>query len=225
MFSILKCTPVWSCIYTLQTCTLPCVPLLVARYKGALHFVTAFIFPSFLLKFPFSSNTVAKDAIAGQLPPPRPACDSCYQEWYDAGLDNFTAKSFSLVPPPSWKLNDKIEAENFMKTSEILSDDIASVGILENADYPKPTKAKLHNVINILERVCCFALYISILSIQKTATTCTGARFTIISIAHLNGKRLRLGTMQLPIFWLFFPDYDVEHHNANCFNNSSIVDK
>ena len=112
-----------------------------------------------------------------------------------------------------------------MKMSEILSDDIANVGILENEDYPKPTKAKLYNVTNILERVCCFVLYISILSIQKTATTCTGARFTKISIAYLNDKRFRPGTMQLPIFWLFFPDYDVEHHNANCFNNSNIVDK
>ena len=78
-----------------------------------------------------------------------------------------------------------------MKMSEILSDDIASVGILENEDYPKPTKAKLHNVTNILERVCCFVLYISILGIQKTGTTCTGARFTIISIAYLNGKRFQ----------------------------------
>ena len=78
-----------------------------------------------------------------------------------------------------------------MKMSEILSDDIASVGILENKDYPKPTKAKLHNVTNILGRVCCFVLYTSILGIHKTATTCTGARFTIISIAHLNGKRFQ----------------------------------
>ena len=106
----------------------------------------------------------------------------------DAGLDNFTAKSFSLVPPLSSKLIDKIEAENFMEMSEMLSDD---TGILENEDYPKPTKAKLHNVINILERVCCFALYISTQSIQKTATTCTDARFTIISIDHLNGKQFQ----------------------------------
>ena len=94
------------------------------------------------------------------------------------------------------------------------------------SSYPKATKAKLHNVTNILERICCFALYISILSIQKTATTCTGARLTTISITHLNDKRFRPGTMQLPIFWIFFPDYDVEHPIANCFNNSNnIVDK
>ena len=143
MFSKSKYAPVWSCIYALQTCTLPCVPLLVSRYKGALCFVTAFIFPFLPIKIPLLLKYCSKRcnswaALASKTQPVIPVIRS------EAGLDNFTAKSFSLVPPPSWKLNDKIEAENFMKMSEILSDDITSVGILENADYPKPTKAKLH---------------------------------------------------------------------------------
>ena len=60
---------------------------------------------------------------------------------------------------------------------EMLSDDM---GILENKDYPKPTKAKLHNITNILEKVC--SLF-------------------FLTVTY------------------------VEHPSANCFNNSSIVDK
>ena len=140
----------------------------------------------------------------------------------DAGLDNFTAKSFSLVPLPSSKLIAKIKAENFMEMSEMLGN---TIRILENEDYPKPTKAKLHSVTNILERVCCFVLYSSIQSIQKTATTCTGARFTIISIAQLNGKQFQTRDNAATHILAVCPDCDVEHQNANCFNNSSIVDK
>ena len=200
----------------MQACALSYVPLLVARYKDALCFVTAFIFPFLPIEVSLLLKYLNKGCSSWAAPTPNtqsvnPVVRS------DAGIGNFNAKSFSLVPPPSSKLIDKSGAENFMEMSEMLSDDM---GILENEDYLKPTKAKLHN---ILERVCCFTLYISIQSIQKTATI--SARFTIISIAHLNGKQFQTRNNAATHILAVFPDCDIEHPNFNCFSNSSIVDK
>ena len=76
-------------------------------------------------------------------------------------IDNFTALSFSLVPPVSQKLIEKIETGNFIGLSELLSDHMR---VLDNEDSLRPTKTKQRNVTNILEWVCCFALHTSILS-------------------------------------------------------------
>ena len=78
-----------------------------------------------------------------------------------SGLDNFTAMSFSLVPPVPTKLIEKIDVGKFVDMSELLSDHL---GVLENEDHEKSSKPKQRNVTNILEWARCFALYTSTLS-------------------------------------------------------------
>ena len=99
--------------------------------------------------------------VTGQLPPISSTSKPPSIPAVTSGLDNFTAMSFSLVPPVPTKLIEKIESGKFVDMSELLSD---YLGVLENEDQQKSSKPKHRNVTNILEWARCFALYTSILS-------------------------------------------------------------
>ena len=108
-----------------------------------------------------SPRALQQVAVTGQLMDPTSSSRLPLIHPALAGTRQFLALSFSLVPPVSQKLIEKIEAGNFIDMSELLSD---HMGVLNNEDSPRPTKTKRHNVTNILEWARCFAIYISILN-------------------------------------------------------------
>jgi len=111
-----------------------------------------------------SSQVVQQVPLIGQLPDPtssttlspiRPGLTTAND------IENFTALSFSLVPPVPQKLIERIQAGHFIDMSKLLSD---HMGVLNSEENPRSSKPKWRNVTNVLEWAHCFALYKSILS-------------------------------------------------------------